>query len=102
VADVEGKNLWVVDFGPGEILHAEFCMKKIADERRSGEDRRTSNRRTAKGRRTGEDHPNAVLTDSEVELMRQLRESGKTWDWLVQKFEVPKRTVRDICAYRRR
>jgi hypothetical protein len=76
-------------------------MKKITFERRAGDDRRTS-RRTGTGRRAGEDHPNAILTDGEVELMRQLRESGKTWDWLVAKFEVPKRTVRDICSYRRR
>lgn len=76
-------------------------MKKIAIERRSGEDRRTS-RRVNKGRRVGEEHQNAILTDAEVDLMRQLRESGKTWNWLVEKFEVPKRTVRDICAYRRR
>lgn len=77
-------------------------MKKIANERRAGDDRRTS-RRTAQGRRIGEEHPNAVLTDGEVELMRQLREvDGWTWDRLVEKFEVPKRTVRDICNYRRR
>jgi hypothetical protein len=87
--------------GTGEILHAEFCMNKIANERRDGDDRRSS-RRVNKGRRVGEEHPNAILTDAEVERMRQLREEGKTWDWLVEKFEVPKRTVRDICAYRRR
>lgn len=75
-------------------------MKKIANERRSGEDRRSS--RVGKGRRVGEEHQNAILTDAEVDLMRQLRESGKTWNWLVEKFEVPKRTVRDICSYRRR
>lgn len=56
----------------------------------------------AKGRRTGEDHQNAVLTNSEVELLRQCREDGMTWDALVEKFEIAKRTVRDICAYKRR
>lgn len=34
--------------------------------------------------------------------MRDLRESGMTWAALAEKFEVAKRTVRDICAYRRR
>ena len=56
----------------------------------------------AKGRRMGEDHQNAVLTNGEVELMRQAREDGMTWDKLSEKFEVAKRTVRDICNYRRR
>lgn len=101
MADVGSKKLRLVAFGTGEILQGEFCMKKTANERRSGEDRRTS-RRVNKGRRTGEEHPNAILTDGEVELMRQLREDGMTWDRLVEKFEVPKRTVRDICSYRRR
>lgn len=60
-------------------------------------------KKIAKGRRTGQDHQNAVLTDGEVELMRQCREKhGMTWAKLAEKFEVPKRTVRDICNYRRR
>jgi hypothetical protein len=101
VADVGSKKLRSLAFGTGEILQGGLCMKKIATDRRNGEDRRSGNR-VGKGRRAGEEHPNAVLTNGEVELMRQLRESGKTWDWLVDKFEVPKRTVRDICSYRRR
>lgn len=56
----------------------------------------------AKGRRMGEDHQNAVLTNAEVDSMRRLREEGLTWKALAEKFEIPKRTVRDICAYRRR
>jgi plasmid maintenance system antidote protein VapI len=44
----------------------------------------------------------AILSDHEVELMRQLRDEGMTWNWLAEKFEVPKRTVRDICTYKRR
>lgn len=59
-------------------------------------------RKNAKGCRMGEDHQNAVLTNSEVEMLRKYREEGKTWQWLVDKFEVPKRTVRDICSYKRR
>lgn len=56
----------------------------------------------ANSRRGGENHHNAILTDSEVELMRQCRDQGMTWQRLVEKFEIPKRTVRDICAYKRR
>jgi ribosome-binding protein aMBF1 (putative translation factor) len=103
VADVEGKNLRRMVFGTGEILHAGFCMKKIANDRRSGDDRRTSTRRIAKGRRIGEEHPNAILTDGEVELMRHLREvDGLTYDALAAKFEVSKSSVAKICKYQRR
>lgn len=56
----------------------------------------------AKGRRMGEDHQNAVLTNSEVELLRRCREDGMGWVKLAEKFEIGKRTARDICAYKRR
>lgn len=59
-------------------------------------------KKIAKGRRMGEQHQNAVLTDDEVQMLRDLREGGMTWAALAEKFEVAKRTVRDICAYRRR
>jgi len=59
-------------------------------------------KKNPKGRRVGENHQFAILTNGEVELLRQLREEGRTWQWLADKFEVAKRTVRDICAYRRR
>jgi predicted DNA-binding transcriptional regulator AlpA len=47
-------------------------------------------RRIPKGRLSGQDHQNAVLTDGEVEAMRDLREQGKTYEWLADKFEVRK------------
>ncbi|MEC5161707.1 MULTISPECIES: hypothetical protein [unclassified Janthinobacterium] len=56
----------------------------------------------AKGRRLGENHQFAVLTDHEVEQLRQMRDEGATWQKLADTFEVAKRTVRDICAGRRR
>lgn len=56
----------------------------------------------AKGRRSGENHHNAILTDGEVELLRKCREDGMTWVALAEKFEIAKRTVRDICSYKRR
>lgn len=78
-------------------------MKKIASERRSGEDRRSSSRRTGKGRRAGEDHPNAVLTNGEVELLRHMREvEGLTYAALAAKFEISKSSVAKICQYARR
>lgn len=59
--------------------------------------------KTACNRRKGQDHHRAVLTDHEVELMRHLHEvEGWGYKRLVKKFEVPKRTVRDICNYRYR
>lgn len=77
-------------------------MKKTANERRAGGDRRTS-RRVGKGRRAGEEHPNAILTDGEVELMRRLREvDGMTYAALAAKFEISKSSVAKICQYARR
>lgn len=43
------------------------------------------------------------LTDHEVELMRNLHEyHGFGYKRLAVKFDIPRRTVRDICNYRRR
>lgn len=56
-----------------------------------------------RGLRIGETHPNADLTDHEVDLMRELREKDdKSYAWLAEKFEVPKVTVQMICTYKRR
>ena len=56
-----------------------------------------------KGYRIGQHHHNAVLTDTDVELVRILRErDGKSYDWLALKFEVPKSTIAAICQYKRR
>ena len=77
--------------------------EKIANERRGGEDRRGGSRPTGKGRRAGEEHPNAILTDGEVELMRRLREvDGMTYAALAAKFEISKSSVAKICQYARR
>lgn len=54
------------------------------------------------GLRIGEDHPNAKLTDSEVERIRQLHEHGMTYGTLAEKFEVSKWTIGRICRYERR
>ncbi|WP_426116293.1 hypothetical protein [Massilia sp. PWRC2] len=54
------------------------------------------------GRRVGEDHQNAVLTDEEVQVMRDMREQGRTYEWLADKFEVSKSSVAKICKYQRR
>lgn len=60
-------------------------------------------KKIAKGRRTGQDHPNAVLTDGEVEQLRQCREVlGMTYAQISEKMEVPKSTVAKICQYNRR
>ena len=78
-------------------------MKKIAIDRRDGGDRRTATRRQGKGRRAGEEHPNAILTNEEVELLRHLREvDGLTYAALAAKFEISKSSVAKICQYARR
>ncbi len=54
-----------------------------------------------KGYRIGQGHHRAELSDHEVDLMRELHENhGKGWKWLSKCFEIPKRTVRDICNYK--
>lgn len=101
---VGSKILRVKVVETGEILQGEFRMKIIAIERRSGEDRRAGKgQRTGKGRRAGEDHPNAILTDGEVELVRQCREEHRmTYDQIAAKFEISKSSVAKICQYNRR
>lgn len=53
----------------------------------------------------GENHPRAQLSDHEVDLMRRLHEDQLVpmgYKKLAEKFDVPIRTVRDICNYRTR
>ncbi len=54
------------------------------------------------GVRVGQDHPKAVLTDSEVEQILTLRAEGKSYGWLAEVFDIPKATVASICQGRRR
>lgn len=55
------------------------------------------------GLRIGETHPNAKLTDAQVDEMRDLRElKGWTYDQLAERFGVPYITVQKICTYERR
>jgi predicted transcriptional regulator len=55
------------------------------------------------GRRVGQYHQRAVLSDHDVELIRDLREEyGLSFGEIAEKFEVAKSTVADICYYRRR
>lgn len=54
------------------------------------------------GYRIGETHHRAVLTDHEVDLLRELREEGFSYDWLAEKFEISIWTVGRICRYERR
>lgn len=54
------------------------------------------------GLRIGEDHPNAKLTDAEVELIRSLHKSGMSYTTLARKFEVSREAIGRICRYERR
>lgn len=59
------------------------------------------NRRT--DRRVGERHFRARLSDADVQLVRALHEEhGLGYKALSKKFDQPRITIRDICAYRRR
>ena len=52
----------------------------------------------ARGHAIGEDHPRAVLTNHEVDLLLELRAEGYGYGWLAAKFEVSKSTVRGYCT----
>lgn len=52
--------------------------------------------------RRGDEHPGAVLTDAEVDLVRDLHEAGWSYSRLAEKFEVSKSTIAGICQCRRR
>ena len=54
------------------------------------------------GQRIGEDHPNAILTDAEIETVRQLHEEGMDYVTLAEKFGISKWSVGRICRYERR
>lgn len=57
------------------------------------------------GRRVGQSHPQAKLTDRDVELMLTLRALNAavwTYDALADKFEVSKSQARNICLGRKR
>ena len=56
----------------------------------------------AQGLRIGDSHPNASLTDGEVETVRRLHEAGMSYEALAAKFEVSYWTIGRICRYERR
>ncbi len=49
--------------------------------------------------RPGQEHPRATLTDHEVELIRQLAESGMTQTEIAAKFGVSKSCICKIVNY---
>lgn len=51
----------------------------------------------------GERHPNAKLSDHDVDLIRELHAEHRIgYQTLATKFEVSKENVRDVVKYRRR
>lgn len=58
-----------------------------------------------RGNPVGEYNHRAVLSDHEIDLVRELREGDPgfwTYELLAEKFEVSKACIADICKYRRR
>lgn len=56
----------------------------------------------ANGHRIGDSHHNAVLTDHEVELIRQLADSGMTQQAIASKFGVTKSQICKIVNFKAR
>jgi predicted transcriptional regulator len=51
----------------------------------------------------GEHHPNAKLTNADVELVRELLDQGGlTWREIAEKFEVSRSLIAQIATYRAR
>jgi predicted DNA-binding protein (UPF0251 family) len=55
-----------------------------------------------RGLRVGEDHPQAKLTDHEIEIIRRLHLDGWGYGAIAVKFEVSKSQVRNIVKGRKR
>ncbi len=54
------------------------------------------------GQRIGEYHPQAKMSDREVELFLSLRDEGWSYQQLADKFEISKSQARNICkGYKR-
>jgi predicted DNA-binding protein (UPF0251 family) len=53
-------------------------------------------------RRMGEDHPNAKLTNHEVDLVFELRELGMSYQAIASRMEVSKSQIRNILTGKRR
>jgi DNA invertase Pin-like site-specific DNA recombinase len=53
-----------------------------------------------KGYRIGEDHHRAKLTNHDIELIHALLDDGMSQQLVATKFDVSRRTVRDIAAGR--
>ena len=59
--------------------------------------------RSGSNHRRGEEHHNAVLTDAQVERIRDMHdEGGWSYGALAKVFEVGRSTIFDICSFRRR
>jgi len=56
----------------------------------------------ATGRRIGEAHQRAKLSDREVELIRQLHETGTSSFEIAEKFEITPRHVQRLVSFRQR
>jgi hypothetical protein len=55
-----------------------------------------------KNRRVGESHPQAKLTDADVDRMLAMRETGLGWGALAKMFDVSKSQARRICLGHKR
>ena len=55
-----------------------------------------------RGQRVGEDHPNAVYTNAEIEMVFSLRDDGLGYKRIAKLCDMPVRTVRGICNGSRR
>ena len=55
-----------------------------------------------RGKRVGETHHRAVLSDRDVDMIRELYENGLSYSVIAEKFDISKSHARDVIKCRRR
>jgi len=82
--------------------HSRLSTKEIAKKLGRSHDaiyRKIRSMGFYKGFLNGDRHPQSKLTDDDVELIRQLKESGLSCKIIADKFDVSRSQIERICAY---
>lgn len=88
---------------PHPLFHATIDLKTYDPRAKSFPTKRVTYGIVDSGHAIGEAHHRAKLSDSDVELIRDIYDEGMaSYGTLAQVFEVSKYTIRDIVTFRRR
>ena len=91
---LQGVAEWVIDSKTCRLIEIGFAYSVVHMQSVAVNER---------GFRIGEGHPNATLTDAEVDTIRTLHEDyGLSYSTLAEKYEISKGAIAKICRYERR